>query len=167
LSAREPLLSHWPDKALAFTTAIERVARLITLSRAGMAAHFQLTVSGWRMLRLVELSDSAMTLTRVARRLRVTRPSARETATRLCDLGYLTIARSVDDQRARLLCITEAGQECLSEVDAGIHHLMLEMTNDVPAAHLVDAVRVLDRMARRLSTCETVLKRPTRRQATG
>lgn len=128
-----------------------------------MAANFQLTVSGWRMLRLVEQSDSALTLTRMAGRLHVTRPSARETATRLRDLGYLTIARSMDDRRVRLLCITEPGQECLSEVDAGIQHLLLEMTNDVPAAHLVEAARVLDRMAKRLRNCETVLRHSPRR----
>jgi hypothetical protein len=48
--------------------------------------------------------------------------------------------------------------ECLSEVDAGIDVLLLEMTNDVPVAFLVDASRVLDRMARRLRACETVLR---------
>ncbi|MND04150.1 hypothetical protein D3C83_242940 [compost metagenome] len=57
--------------------------------------------------------------------------------------------------------------ECLSEMDAGIQFLLLEMTNDVPAASLADATRVLDRMARRLRACETGLRRPPRRRATG
>ena len=167
MSARYQLLSPWPEQALAFTTAIERVARLIGRARSGMAAHFQLTVPGWRMLRLVEQSGSRATLTRLARRLHVTRPSARETASRLCDLGYLSIGRSPGDRRLRLLTVTVAGMECLSEVDAGIQFLLLEMTNDVPAACLVDATRILDRMARRLRACETVLRRPPRRPATG
>ena len=167
MSARYQLLSPWPDKALAFTTAIERVARLIGRARSGMAAHFQLTVPGWRMLRLVEQSGSKATLTNLARRLHVTRPSARETAGRLCDLGYLSIGRSPGDRRLRRLIVTVAGMECLSEVDAGIQALLLEMTNDVPAACLVDATRILERMAMRLRACETVLRRPPRRPTTG
>ena len=167
MSARYQLLSPWPEQALAFTTAIERVARLIGRARTGMSAHFQLTVPGWRMLRLVEQSGSRATLTHLARRLHVTRPSARETAGRLCDLGYLSIGRPPGDRRLRLLTVTDAGMECLSEVDAGIQFLQLEMTNDVPAAFLVDATRILDRMAKRLRACETVLRRPPRRPATG
>jgi len=167
MSARYQLLSPWPEQAIAFTTAIERVARLIDRARSGMAAHFQLTVPGWRMLRLVEQSGSSATLTHLAWQLHVTRPSARETATRLCNLGYLSIGRSPVDRRPRLLTVTEAGMECLSEVDAGIQALLLEMTNDVPAAFLVDATRILDRMAGRLRACETVLRRPPRRPVTG
>jgi DNA-binding MarR family transcriptional regulator len=167
LSARYQLLSPWPEQALAFTAAIERVARLVGRSRSGMAANLDLTVPGWRMLRIVEQSGGSASLTQLARRLHVTRPSARETASRLCEIGYLSVGRSPGDRRLRLLRVTDAGIECLSEVDAGMQHLLLEMTNDVPVAHLVDAARVLDRMARRLRTCETVLRRPTRRRATG
>ena len=88
-------------------------------------------------------------------------------ASRLCDGGYLTIGRLPGDRRFRRLTVTDAGMECLSEVDAAIEVLLLEMTNDVPAACLDDASRILDRMARRLRACETVLKRPPRRRATG
>ncbi len=167
MSARYQLLSPWPEQALAFTTAIERVARLIGRARSGMAAHFELTVPGWRMLRLVEQSGSRATLTQLARRLHVTRPSARETASRLCDVGFLSIGPSPGDRRLRRLTVTDAGKECLSEVDASIQFLLLEMTNDVPAACLVDTTRILDRMASRLRACETVFRRPTRRPATG
>jgi DNA-binding MarR family transcriptional regulator len=167
MSARYQLLSPWPEQAIAFTTAIERVARLIGRARSGMAAHFELTIPGWRMLWLVEQSGSRATLTHLARNLHVTRPSARETASRLCDIGYLSIGRSPGDQRLRLLTVTDAGMECLSEADAGIQFLLLEMTNDVPAACLVDTTRILDRMAGRLRACETLLRRPPRRPATG
>jgi DNA-binding MarR family transcriptional regulator len=111
------------------------------------------------MLQLVEQSGSRARLTELARRLHVTRPSARETASRLRDVGYLLIERSPDDRRLRLLTATEEGMECLAEVEAGIQALLLEMTNDVPVAILVDATRTLDRMASRLHACETVLKR--------
>jgi len=167
MSAPYQLLSPWPEQALAFTTAIERVARLIGRARSGMSAHFELTVPGWRMLRLVEKAGSRATLTNLAWRLHVTRPSARETAIRLCDLGYLSIGRTPGDRRLRRLTVTDAGLECLSELDAGIEFLLLEMTNDLPAATLVDGTRVLDRMASRLRECETVFRRPPRRRATG
>jgi DNA-binding MarR family transcriptional regulator len=167
VSAPYQLFSPWPEQALAFTTAIERVARLTGRARSGMAAHWQLTVPGWRMLRLIEQSGYRATLTKLARRLHVTRPSARETAGRLCDLGDLSIGWSPGDRRLRRLTVTAAGLECLSEVDAGIQALLLEMTNDVPAAFLVDATRVLGRVARRLRACETVLRRPPPRPATG
>jgi MarR family transcriptional regulator for hemolysin len=167
MSERYQLLSLWPEQALAFTTAIERFARLIGRARSGMAARFELSVPGWRMLRLVEQSGSRATLTRLARRLHVSRPSARETAGRLRDAGYLVIERSQGDRRLRLLTVTDAGLECLSEVEAGIQVLLLEMTNDVPVACLADSTRILDRMARRLRTCETVFRRPPRRPATG
>ena len=55
----------------------------------------------------------------------MTRPSARETAGRLRNLGYLSIGRSPGDRRLRLLTVTDAGMECLSEVDAGIQFLQL------------------------------------------
>lgn len=90
--------------------------------------------------------------------MHVTRPSASETASRLGDVGYLSIRRVPGDRRLRLLEVTEAGLECLSEVDAGIDFLLLEMTNDVQLACLVDTSRVLDRIARRLNACETVLR---------
>jgi len=167
MSARYQLFSPWPEQAIAFTTAVERVARLIGRARSGMAAHFELTIPGWRMLRLVEQSGSRATLTHLAWQLHVTRPSARETASRLCDLGYLSIGRPPGDRRHRLLTVTDAGMECLSEVDGGIDVLLLEMTNDVPAAFLADATRTLDRMASRLRECETLLRRPPRRPATG
>lgn len=110
------------------------------------------------MLRLVAQSRNRVTLTELAYRMHVKRPSARETAGRLCDVGYLSIGRAQGDRRLRVLTVTEAGMECLSEVDAGIDVLLLEMTNDVPAAFLNDASRVLDRMARRLRACKTVLR---------
>lgn len=129
-TTRYQLLSPWPEQALAFTTSIERVAR----------------------------SGNRATLTELARRMNVTRPSASETASHLCDVGYLSIGRGPGDRRFRQLKVTEAGKECLSEVDAGIDFLLLEMTNDIQVACLVDTSRVLDRMARRLSACETVLR---------
>ena len=67
MSARDQLLSPWPEKAIAFTTAIERLARLIGRARSAMAIHFELTLPGWRLLRLVEQSGSRATLTRLAR----------------------------------------------------------------------------------------------------
>jgi len=167
MTARYQLLNPWPEKALAFTTAVEHVADLIGRARSGMAAHFDLTVPGWRMLRLVEQSRGGATLSRLATLLQLARPSARDTANRLYDFGYLSIGPSPSDQRHRLLTVTIAGIECLSEVEAGIQALLLEMTNDVPAAFLEDAARVLDRMASRLSACETLLRRPPRRHATG
>ena len=157
MSARYQLLSPWPEKAIAFTTSIERVARLIGHARSAMAIHFELTVPGWRLLRLVERSGSRATLTRLARRLHVSRPSARQTAGRLCDLGYLSICQLPGDRRFRRLAVTDAGLECLSEVDAGIEFLLLEMTNDLPAASLDDTSRILNRIARRLRACEPCL----------
>ena len=165
LSARYQLLSPWPDKAIAFTTAVERVARLICRARSGMAFNFQLTVAGWRLLRLVAQSGSRATLTCLARRLRVTRPSARATASRLRDGGYLSFGRVPGDRRFRRLEVTDAGLECLSEMDAAIDVLLLEMTNDIPAASLQDASRILDRMTKRLRACETLFRRPPRRPA--
>ena len=162
MSARYQLLSPWPDKAIAFTTAIEGVARLIGRARSAMAIDFQLTVPGWRLLQQVAQSGNSATLTHLARRLHVTRPSARETAGRLCDAGYLSIGRVPGDRRFRRLAVTDAGLESLSELDAAIEVLLLEMTNDIPAKHLEDASRILDRMAKRLRACETVLRRPPR-----
>jgi DNA-binding MarR family transcriptional regulator len=167
VSVRYQLLNPWPEQALAFTTSIERVARLIGRARIGMASHFQLSLPAWRLLRLVEQSGSRATLTRLARRLNVARQSARETADRLCEVGYLSIERSPVDRRARLLTLTDAGLECLSEVDGGVQFLLLEMTSELPAAWLEDATRTLDRIAKRLGACETVLKRSPRRRATG
>lgn len=166
-AARYQLLSPYPEQALAFTTAIERVARLIGRARTGMSSLFDLTVPGWRMLSLVELSGSIATLTHLARQLHLSRPSARETATRLRDIGYLAIGRSPGDRRLCILTVTDAGLECLSELDGCIRFLLLEMTNDVPAAHLVDAAQVLNRMASRLRACETVLRRSPRRPSPG
>jgi DNA-binding MarR family transcriptional regulator len=160
------LLNPWPEKALDFTTSVERVARLIARARSGMASHYDLTLPGWRMLRLVEQSGSRATRTRLARRLNVARPSARETADRLREIGYLSIGRSAGDRRARLLAVTDAGVECLSEVEGVIQFLLLEMTNDLPAAWLESAARTLDRMAKRLGECETVLRGSPRRRAT-
>lgn len=160
-------ISPWPDKAIAFTTAIERVARLICRARSGMAIDFQLTVPGWRLLRLVAQSGSRATLTYLARRLHVTRPSARQSARRLCEGGYLSIGGVSGDRRFRRLEVTDAGLECLSEMDAAIEVLLLEMTNDIPATHLEDAARILDRMTKRLRACETVFRRPPRRPAAG
>jgi DNA-binding MarR family transcriptional regulator len=167
MTERYQLLSPWPEQALAFTTSIEHVADVISRARSGMAAHFELTIPGWRMLQLVEQSGRGATLAHLAWRLHVARPTARETAKRLCDAGYLSFGPSPSDQRHRLLTVTNAGIECLSELDAGIEVLLLEMTNDVPAASLVDATRILDRMAIRLGACETLLRRPPRRHATG
>jgi DNA-binding MarR family transcriptional regulator len=166
MTARYQLLSPWPEQALAFTTAVENVVDLIGRARSGMAAHFELTVPGWRMLRLVEQSGDGATLAHLARQLHLARPSARETANRLCDVGYLSIGPSPSDQRHRLLTVTVAGIECLSDVEAGIQALLLEVTNDVPVASLVDATRILHRMAMRLGACETLLRRPPRRPAT-
>jgi DNA-binding MarR family transcriptional regulator len=159
VSARYQRLSPWPEKAIAFTTSIERLARLMGRARSAMAIHFELTVPGWRLLRLVERSGSRATLTRLARRLRVSRPSACQTASRLRDLGYLSIGGLPGDRRFRRLAVTDAGMECLSEVDAGIEFLLLEMTNDLPAACLEDTLQILNRMARRLQACETVFRR--------
>jgi DNA-binding MarR family transcriptional regulator len=167
MSARYQLYSPWPEQALAFTTAIERVARLVGRARTGMSAHFELTAASWRMLRLVEQAGSKATLTQLARRLSVTRPSARQTVTCLRDVGYLSIGPSGGDRRRRRLTLTVAGVECLSAADASIEALLLEMTNDIPAEFLADATRILDRMAGRLRACEAVLRRPPRRHATG
>jgi len=163
VTIRYPLLSPWPEQAIAFTTAIERVARLIARARSGMASHFELTTPGWRMLRAIAGPGPPVTLTGVARRLHVTRPSARETAGRLRDAGYLSIGRSSGDRRARLLDATEAGLESLSELDAALQFLLLEVTNDIAHADLEATARLLNRIATRIGRCETVL-RPARRR---
>lgn len=167
MSARYQLLNPWPEKALAFTTSIERVAHLIGRARTGMASNYQLSLPGWRMLRLVERSGNRATLTSLARQLHVARPSVREAADRLSSIGYLSIERSVGDRRERRLIVTDAGMECLSELDAGIQFLLLEMTNDFSAPWLADAARTLDRMAKRLGECEAVMRRSPRRRSTG
>jgi DNA-binding MarR family transcriptional regulator len=119
------------------------------------------------LLQVVEQSGSRATLTHLARQLHITRPSARKTACRLGVAGYLSIGRSSGDRRLCRLTVTDAGMECLSDVGAGIQVLLLEMTNDLPAANMEEATRVLDRMAKRLRACETAYRRPPRPPATG
>ncbi len=153
-------LCPWPEKALALTTAIERFANLLARARTYVAAQYGLTMPGWRMLRLVEQMESSANLSELARRLHVRRPSATETAHRLRDAEHVLVEPEPHDRRGRLLVLLKGGEECLEDADAAIEELLLEMTNDIPAADLDSASRMLDRMAARLGSCETVLRRP-------
>lgn len=159
---RYQLLSPWPEQALAFTTAVERAARLIARARRCLAAHYDLTTPGWRMLRLVAQSDDCATLSQLARRLHISLSSTRETADRLCRASHVSLRLSPADARIRQLVLSELGAEYLSELDAAIQALLLEMTNDVPREELESAARILDRISRRLRGCETVFRHPRR-----
>ena len=128
-----------------------------------MASNYDLTTPGWRMLRVISPPGAAATLTAVARKLHVTRPSARETADRLREAGYLSIGTAPRDRRARLLEPTEEGLDCLSELEASMQFLLLEMTNDIPRPDLEAMARTLDRIAARVRACETVMRRARRR----
>lgn len=58
-----------------------------------------------------------------------------------------------------MLALTDYGTECISELDAAMQVLLLEMTNEISLESLKTTTRLLYGMAHRLRRCEQELKR--------
>jgi DNA-binding MarR family transcriptional regulator len=128
-------------------------------ARRNMSSIWDLTVPGWRMLRLVADFDGGVRLATLTRRLGITRPSAHATAALLCRVEMLAWSRSTEDRRIRILTLTDYGAECLEELDGAIELLVLEMTSDFSRESFRTTTELLNRMAHRLRRCESVFRR--------
>jgi DNA-binding MarR family transcriptional regulator len=158
------LLNPWPDDALRFTSAVERVGRLIVAARRDFSTNWDLTIPSWRVLRLLDQSDERFDVAKVARRLGIARQSAHATVDGLRRIGMLESHELPADRRFRTLVLTEGGADCLSDLDAAMRALLLEVTSEFSREALQETTRLLDRLTKRLRSCEAVLRRRARRR---
>jgi DNA-binding MarR family transcriptional regulator len=161
---KDQLLNPWPDDALRFTSAVERVGRLIAAARRDFAATWDITIPSWRLLRLLDQSDERFDIAKVARRLGITRQSAHATVDGLRRIGMIESHELPADRRFRTLVLTDGGAECLSELDGAMHVLLLEVTSEFSRESLLESTRLLDRATCRLRLCEAVLRRRAKRR---
>jgi len=153
------LLSPHPQEAMAFAAAVERAGRLVMAARYGLAVAQGLTVPIWRLLAVIARSQSRTSISRIARRLQISRQAVRELAGDLRERGLLTMPRGPASRKETLLILTPGGHRAMSQLDETLRFLLLEMTSDVPQETLTAAADLLNGFSARLRRCETILGR--------
>lgn len=108
------MLSHTPEGEL-FTTIVLKAFKLNgLLTQIGdvMCAEFGLTSARWKVLgALVAGAGRPMTVPQIARSMGQTRQAVQRLANEMVEAGFLSWQDNPDHKRAKLLIITEQGQE--------------------------------------------------------
>lgn len=108
------MLGHTPEGEL-FTTIVLKTFKLNgLLTQIGdvMCAEFGVTSARWKVLgALVASAGRPMTVPQIARSMGQTRQAVQRIANEMVEAGFLSWQENPDHKRAKLLTITEQGQE--------------------------------------------------------
>jgi DNA-binding MarR family transcriptional regulator len=125
------LQSPWPRDALRFGRALERAGRGLAMARRGLSAGYGLTLTEWRLLRVIGRGPQELSIAGLARLADMKRQHAHRTVSALQRSGWLQLAPRSADRRILVVSLTAAGERWLTTLDSAMHDLLLEVTNDV------------------------------------
>jgi DNA-binding MarR family transcriptional regulator len=115
-----------------------------------LSAPHGLTSARWQVLGAIALSNHALTVPQVARRMGLARQSVHATVDRLVRDGLVELVPNDDHRRSQLVSLTELGRETYEALDRDQGVWIDDLTSGSARQDLDTAHRVLDELARRL-----------------
>ena len=144
-------MAHSPKRKpfLDLVLSLFRLNGLLVAEGDRMAESLGLTSARWKVIGVIALSHSGVTVPGIARAL----GQSRQAVQRITDVmerdGLLRDLRNPDHKRSALVCLTDAGQEVYSALRAVQDPWAIESTDDVPLAELESALQLVRRLIHR------------------
>jgi DNA-binding MarR family transcriptional regulator len=115
-----------------------------------LAAQEGLTSARWQVLGAVALAGRALTVPQIARRMGLTRQSVQASVNRLLADELVDSRANPDHRRSPLIALTDRGRRAYDALDRQQIAWINELADDIDAADLRTAARVLAELGTRL-----------------
>ncbi|ALO47239.1 MarR family winged helix-turn-helix transcriptional regulator [Pseudohongiella spirulinae] len=143
---------HYPKRKL-FLDLVRAVFRLNGLLLADgdrMAERVGLTSARWKVIGIVALSRNGVTVPAIARALGQSRQAVQRITDVMSSDDLIEYAENPRHKRSSLVKLTEHGQEVYISLRAVQDPWAIGLTDDVPAAELETALRLMQRLINRM-----------------
>ena len=143
---------HYPKRKL-FLDLVRAVFRLNGLLLADgdrMAERVGLTSARWKVIGIVALSSNGVTVPAIARALGQSRQAVQRITDVMASDDLIEYAPNPRHKRSSLVKLTEHGQEVYHSLRAVQDPWAIGLTDDVPAAELETALRLMQRLINRM-----------------
>lgn len=143
---------HYPKRKL-FLDLVRAVFRLNGLLLADgdrMAERVGLTSARWKVIGIVALSSNGVTVPAIARALGQSRQAVQRITDVMAADDLIEYAANPRHKRSSLVKLTEHGQEVYNSLRAVQDPWAIGLTDDVPAAELETALRLMQRLINRM-----------------
>ena len=141
-------MAHSPKRKLFLDLVLSlfRLNGLLVSEGDRMAEALGLTSARWKVIGVVALAHSGMTVPGIARVL----GQSRQAVQRICDVmeqdGLLRYQHNPDHKRSVLVCLTDSGQDAYKALRSVQDPWAIESTDDVPVEELETALQLVRRL---------------------
>lgn len=144
-------MAHSPKRKpfLDLVLSLFRLNGLLVAEGDRMAESLGLTSARWKVIGVIALSHSGVTVPGIARALGQSRQAVQRITDVMEQDGLLRYERNPDHKRSVRVCLTDAGQEAYSALRAVQDPWAIESTEDVPLAELESALQLVRRLIHR------------------
>jgi DNA-binding MarR family transcriptional regulator len=145
---QEAAMAHSPKRKLFLDLVLSlfRLNGLLVSEGDRMAEALGLTSARWKVIGVVALAHSGMTVPGIARVL----GQSRQAVQRICDVmeqdGLLRYQHNPDHKRSVLVCLTDSGQDAYKALRSVQDPWAIESTDDVPVEELETALQLVRRL---------------------
>lgn len=143
---------HYPKRKLFLdlVRAIFRLNGLLLADGDRMAERVGLTSARWKVIGIVALSSNGVTVPAIARALGQSRQAVQRITDVMASDDLIEYAANPRHKRSSLVKLTEHGQEVYNSLRAVQDPWAIGLTDDVPAAELETALRLMQRLINRM-----------------
>ena len=144
-------MAHSPKRKLFLDLVLSlfRLNGLLVSEGDNMARAVGLTSARWKVIGVIALAHSGVTVPGIARVL----GQSRQAVQRITDVmekdGLLQYQANPDHKRSVLVCLTDAGQEVYTALRAVQDPWAIDTTEDISAEELEDALNLVRRLINR------------------
>ncbi len=141
-------MAHSPKRKpfLDLVLSLFRLNGLLVAEGDRMAESLGLTSARWKVIGVIALANSGLTVPGVARVLGQSRQAVQRITDVMEQDGLLRYQLNPDHKRSVLVFLTDAGQEAYSALRAVQDPWAIESTEDVPLAELESALHLVRRL---------------------
>jgi DNA-binding MarR family transcriptional regulator len=143
---------HYPKRKLFLdlVRAIFRLNGLLLADGDRMADRVGLTSARWKVIGIVALSSNGVTVPAIARALGQSRQAVQRITDVMASDDLIEYVTNPRHKRSSLVKLTEHGQEVYNSLRAVQDPWAIGLTDDVPAAELETALRLMQRLINRM-----------------
>ena len=141
-------MAHSPKRKpfLDLVLSLFRLNGLLVAEGDRMAQALGLTSARWKVIGVIALSNSGVTVPGIARALGQSRQAVQRITDVMEQDGLLCYQRNPDHKRSALVCLTDIGQEAYSALRSVQDPWAIHSTEDVPLAELESALQLVRRL---------------------
>ena len=141
-------MGHSPKRKLFIDLVLSlfRLNGLLVAEGDRMAESLGLTSARWKVIGVVALANSGVTVPGIARALGQSRQAVQRITDVMAEDGLLRYQKNPDHKRSVLVCLTDNGQEVYSALRAVQDPWAIESTENVPVEELETALQLVRRL---------------------